>query len=354
MSDLSFAIATRDDDAELRRLLASSPMPGRIRLRLEREPDYFAGCGTMGSFTQVLIAKDASRVVGLSCRAVRSLYVNGQPEDVGYLGHLRVDPQYRGRSLVVRGFRRLRELHSDRRVRGYLTTIVDGNREAEGVLVQHRRGPMPRYRFLDRLITLAFTTPRRLFRSARRASEDHAAEVRAFLEREGAKRNFFPVWRDTPGLSARDFVVAFRHGKLAGVAGLWDQNCVKQTVIDGYDSVLSAARPVYNIAAHLIGKPALPHPGAALRVGYGSFFCAADDDEAVVRELVEELLILAAERHHELVLVGFTESDPSLEAARHLRHIAYRSSIYSVTWDDGEDFHDRLDARPRYLELATL
>jgi hypothetical protein len=354
MSDLSFAIATREDDLELRRLLAANPMPGRIRLRLEREPDYFAGCGTMGSFTQVLVAKDASRVVGLSCRAVRTLYVNGQPEDVGYLGHLRVDPQYRGRSLVVRGFRRLRELHADRRVRGYLTTIVDGNREADGVLVQHRRGPMPRYRFLDRLNTLAFTTPRRLFRSARRAHEEHAGEVQAFLEREGAKRNFFPVWRDTPGLSARDFVVVFRNGRLAGVAGLWDQNGVKQTVIDGYDPVLSAARPVYNCAARIIGKPALPHPGAPLRVAYGSFFCAADHDPAVVRELIEELLMLAAERCQELVLVGFTESDPSLDVARRLRHMAYRSSIYTVTWDDEEDFHDRLDAKPRYLELATL
>ncbi|HSP17665.1 MAG TPA: hypothetical protein VLV78_23170 [Thermoanaerobaculia bacterium] len=352
MSEVVFSMATHDDDAALRRLLASSPMPGHIRLRLEREPDYFAGCGTMGSFTQVLVARDAERVVGLSCRAVRTLYVNGQPEDVGYLGHLRVQREYQGRSLVVRGFRHLHELHADRRVRGYLTTIVDGNREAEGVLVRRRRGPMPRYRFLDRLITLAFATPSRLFRGARRVREEQRADVEAFLEREGPRRNFFPVLRDTPGLTARDFVLVTRNGRMAGAAGLWDQSSVKQTVIDGYDGLLSAARPVYNCAARIIGRPPLPRPGAALRVAYGSFFCAID--RQVVRELLEEVLLLAAERGHEMVLVGFTESDPSLEAARQLRHIEYRSSIYSVTWDDGEHFHDRLDSRPRYLELATL
>ena len=155
---VTFTLATREDDAQIRRLLASNPVPGPISLRYEREPDYFAGCDAMGPFTQVLVAKENHRVVGVACRAIRPLYINGQREDVGYLGQLRVDREYRGRFLVPRGFQLLRELHDDARTQGYVTTIIEGNAEAEGILVHRPRGVMPRYRRLGTLVTLALAT----------------------------------------------------------------------------------------------------------------------------------------------------------------------------------------------------
>ncbi|MGZ5441193.1 MAG: GNAT family N-acetyltransferase, partial [Thermoanaerobaculia bacterium] len=154
---ISLSLATRDDDAGIRRLLSSTPMPGRIRVRFEREPDYFAGCAPN---TEVLVARDGTRIVGVACRVIRKLYVNGVAEDVGYLGQLRVDPAYRGQLLTARGYRVMRELHADGRARGYYTTIVDGNAQAEGVLVRRARGAMPRYRYLEKLYTLAVGVPR--------------------------------------------------------------------------------------------------------------------------------------------------------------------------------------------------
>ena len=152
--DVAFSLATSADDAGIRRLLSSNPIPGKIRIRYEREPDYFAGCATMGT-TQVLVARAEERVIGVACRAVRPMYINGERADVGYLGQLRVDPHFRGRWLVLRGFRKLHELHRQSPPRGYVTTIIEGNEEAEGVLVRLARGPMPRYRKIDRLMTLA-------------------------------------------------------------------------------------------------------------------------------------------------------------------------------------------------------
>src|SRR5690349_19005456 len=157
--DVAFSLATRADDAGIRRLLSSNPIPGKIRIRYEREPDYFAGCATMGA-TQVLVARAEERVVGVTCRSIRTLFVNGDRADVGYLGQLRVDSQFRGRWLVLRGFRMLHELHRQSPPRGYITTIIEGNDEAEGVLVRRARGPMPRYRKLDRLMTLALPAGR--------------------------------------------------------------------------------------------------------------------------------------------------------------------------------------------------
>ncbi len=361
--DVAFSLATRADDAGIRRLLSSNPIPGKIRIRYEREPDYFAGCATMGS-TQVLVARAEERVVGVACRAIRPMYINGEPAEIGYLGQLRVDSHFRGRWLVLRGFRKLHELHREAPPRGYVTTIIEGNDEAEGVLVRRARGPMPRYRKIDRLITLAMPVARAP-RVERSQSQRSLAEIVAFLNREGRRKNFSPVYEEqsftngtTRGFDPRDFIVIERDGVIAGVAGLWDQSAYKQSIVDAYDPLTRAARPIYNTAAKVLRRATLPKPGTVLRFGYGSFFCVANDDAALARELIVRLLGEARVRGLEHLLVGFAESDPLLAAARTFRHVAYPAGIFTVAWDDGNDstsdFHDRLDARPRSLEIASL
>jgi len=341
---LSFTLGSRDDDAGIRRLLATNPVPGTIQLRYEREPDYFAGCAAMGPFTQVLVAKDDDRVVGVACRAIRPMYINGQREDIGYLGQLRVDHHYRGRFLVLRGFRLLRELHDDGRTRSYVTTIIEGNAEAEGVLVHRARGVMPRYRRLGTLVTLALETyrPYKPYRAHR------AYDVLSFLQKEAPTRQFFPA-----GDYHGDFVAIERNGEIAGAAALWDQRAYKQTIIHDYSRAMRVARPLYNAFASLTGRATLPPRGTALQSAYGSFFCVANDDAEVARDLIRALLAEAHARGLTHLLLGFSDADPLLPVARTFRHVAYPAGIYTVGWDDG-DIHDRLDKRPPHLELATL
>jgi hypothetical protein len=350
VSEVSFALATPDDDPGIRRLLATNAIPGRIRIRYEREPDYFAGCASMGE-TQVLVAHADERVVGVACRAVRPMYVNGERAAVGYLGQLRVDREFRGRWLVLRGFRMLHELHKQAPPRGYVTTIIEGNDEAEGVLVRRARGPMPRYRKIDRLMTLALPVKNTLHHPPMAGYKP--ALLGEFLERHGPRRNFFPVYDGTPS----DFTCVLRDGQLAAVAALWDQSAFKQTIVDGYDGLTRAARPLYNAAAMLLRRPTLPKPGTMLRFAYASFFCVADDDAEAARELIVRLLSAAREKGLDHLLLGFTESDPLLRVAQAFRHVAYPAGVYTVAWD-GDPFHDpfnaQLDARPRHLEIASL
>lgn len=358
MSDVAFDFATRADDAGIRRLLASNPVPGRIRIRYEREPDYFAGVATMGA-TQVLVARAEERVVGVACRSIRPMFLNGEPANIGYLGQLRVDAGYRGRFLVLRGFRKLHELDRTDPPRGYVTTIIEGNDEAEGVLVHRARGPMPRYSRIDRLMTLAMPTA--AARAKTSAAPVKLDAVVAFLRREGARRNFFPVYDErsftdgtTRGFDPNDFVVIERNGAIAGVAGLWDQSAYKQSIVDAYDPLTRAARPIYNTAARLMRRATLPKPGTALRTIYASFFCVANDDANVARTLIQTLLARARARRFDHLLLGLTDSDPLLATARTFRHVAYPSGMYTVAWEDGHDLHHELDTRPRFLEIAAL
>jgi predicted N-acetyltransferase YhbS len=319
---ISFSLATREDDPGIRRLLASNAMPGRIRVRFEREPDYFAGCG---EGAQVLVAHDGANVVGVACREIRKLFVNGTAEDVGYLGQLRVDRRYRGQLLTARGYRVMRQLHEDGRARGYFTTIVDGNEQAEGVLVYKSRGSMPRYRFLERLYTLALPLGAHPAPPARREA-----------------------MREVPNLFPAYAPAGERVAVSGASAALNDQRHCKQTVIDGYARSLAVVRPLYN----LVGRIRLPKPDSALRHAYVTHVQAADTVAA--HALIEALQAKAIERGLDHLLFGFTESDPLLAVARRFRPVEYTSSIYTVAFDDGDDFHDRLLARTRALDLSAL
>lgn len=360
----TFGLATPDDDAAIRSLLVRNPVPGRITLSYTREPDYFAGCGPMGAFHQVLVAKENDEVVGLACRAVRPMFINGETEQVGYLGQLRVDAAHRGRSLVSRGFRFFRQLHEDGRTPAYVTTIIEGNDEATGVLVDHPRPGMPRYRFVDRLHTLALTS-RRVSRKNRlpasQASSVDIAELVAFLNEHGRRRQFFPAVAaedfGTPvmrALDVADFFVLRDGRSMLGVCALWNQSSYKQTIVSGYRAITSALRPLYNAAARVTGRPLLPPIGSKIRTAYASFFCTIDDGRDTVESLIDEVLAAAAFRQIDYVILGFARQDPRLETAKRYRHVDYCSNIYTVAWEDGRDFHGRLDSRPAYLDPATL
>ncbi|MBI3967925.1 MAG: hypothetical protein HY329_19985 [Chloroflexi bacterium] len=363
-------LATAEDDPEIRRLLASSPMPGRIGLTFEREPNYFLGCGTMGRFHQVLVIRHRSsgELAGLACRATRPLFVNGQPEEVGYLGQLRVDPRFQGCWLVTRAFDALRRAHADGRVAGYITTITEENAPARGVLVERPRRTFPTYREVDRLWTLALVLQRRARVCEQRTYELETgspadlAAIAGFLREHGARKQFFPVYgeadfRDGPttrGFRSDNFVIARRNGAIAGVLGLWDQSAYKQTVVRSYGGVLRWARPLYNGASRLTGAPCLPRPGEAIRSVYASFVCVAENDPAIFRALVGCAYALAAGRGFSFLLVGLSARDPLLDVAREYRHIAYASRLYTVCWKGAGDFHERIDDRVPYVEIAML
>jgi hypothetical protein len=367
--DFITELATPADDPAIRRLLATNPVPGQITTTYEREPNYFLGCPTMGPFYQVLVGRHlpTGQITGLASLASRPRLVNGQVEAVGYLSQLRVDRHFQGQGLVSQGFRYLRQLHDDNRVRGYLATIIEGSDRATQILVAQPRPHFPRFRPAGRLWTLALVlrrakplpaTPYQIERGA----PAHLSEIVAFLREHGAAKQFFPAYRETdfidqPGtrdFKPEDFILARRHGKLVGVIGLWDQSGYKQTVVHSYRGSLGRFRSVYNLTLRLLGAQPLPAPGQAINFAYASFICTAQNDPPIFDLLLRSVYNLAVDRGYAYLMVGLMEGDPLLAVARRYWHIPYHSRLYLVDWENEAGWADRLDGRPVYLELATL
>ena len=372
MSRYYFELATEKDDAELREILAATPMPGRISVSFHREPSFFDGAVVYGDFLQVAICRDTERkrIAGFGTRSIREMYVNGHPRPIGYLSMLRALEQYRNRGLVARAYRYLNDLHADGRAELYLTTIAEGNDRATSLLTSGRAG-LPAYHHAGQYHSVAIPIPRSATTQARR---DDSIDLRPatpadldtllrFLESIGPARQFFPKYTPDDFCNSRgtfrdlqlsDLLLAFRDQRLVGVLGGWDQHRFRQTVVEGYDRALSWVRPAYNLLARFRGHGRLPSPGEAFRYLTAVLPVVEGDDPEVFAALLEALLARSAGGPCDYLLVGLHETDALLPLVMPHSLLSYVTRLYHVCWPDGERLRQQLDGRPPYLELGCL
>jgi hypothetical protein len=372
MSRFEFTLATPADDEDLRRVLSSTPMEGRIRVAFAREPSYFAAAAVDGKQVQVGVCRDKAigRVVGMGSRAVSRRYVNGRPRPVGYLSGLRLLPEYRGQGrLLARGYQFLRQLHADNAARFYLTTISEDNEPAMRILTSGRAG-LPIYQPWGRYITLVMNAQHKRGISGcngdvdcRPATTEDCSLILEFLRAHGPMRQFFPVFEKSDlftsrgmlkGLRPDDITLALRNDELVGTLAAWDQREFKQTIVCGYAGWLGVARPLYNVGALLSGRPILPQSGSALDAVVAAIPVVRGDDSAVFETLLRQQLRRLAAGDARRLLLGLHEDDPLLLTARRYAARQYVTRLYIVTWPNEVEIFNELSGRVPYLELGCL
>jgi hypothetical protein len=292
----------------------------------------------------------AGHVVGLGSRAVRDLYVNGEPQPVGYMSHLRVDPGFGWGaalpSVLGRGWRFYRELHQDGRTPYYLLSLVEGEHAAPRMLRAGLRD-WPRLTPVGHLTTYSVVARRTRVPvlpkgvSLRRGTRADLPAIAACLDRSGRRRTFSPVWRAeelchpdfTPGLAAEHFWLAEREGVVMGCVARWDQQPWKQTIVLGYAPRLRRLRPWVNLAAQIGLAPPLPQVGATIRHSFASHWAADGDDVEVAAALFAAVLNDAAGAGDDYLMVGLDPAHDFTAVLKAHRHVPYRTALYLATWD---------------------
>jgi hypothetical protein len=200
-------------------------MPGRISVSFEREPNYFIGARVEAPFHQVIIARDPStgRIIGMGTRSVRDVYLNGDSQPVGYLSQFRADSRYRAmRKTFLRSFDYLQELHQDKRVPFYFSSIIEDNLLARRLFSKRWSG-MPRFQTYARMHTLAIYCRRKRRRlplprglTLVRGNSAHKGAILDCLRHNGSRFQLTPVWTGetlfdpahTPDLEPGNFFLA--------------------------------------------------------------------------------------------------------------------------------------------------
>lgn len=350
-ASVTFELASIADDRELRDLLRATPMRGGIDLTFLREPSYFQFARAQGEMTQTLVARARGSVVGVATRAIRPTWINGELVSGGYLGDLRLAPQFRGGTVLARGYRYLRDLHEDGAASCYSTVIVDDNETALRTLAANRAG-LPRYEPLGRILTPMLSVRRRRPQTRAQVERGSLRRLPQIVEKLNENRGQFAIRYRVedftsgrfPGLRPEDFWIVWRRHQIAGVLAVWDQRTFRQTVALGYRGWLRWLRPW----ARVLGNAPLPPVGQPLAHAFAAFV-STDDDQAF-RDLLECACGDARERGLTHLIVGLHERDPRLPVLTAFPRIPFAGRLFSVSWDDPPE----LDGRVPFVEAALL
>ncbi|MDB6030473.1 MAG: hypothetical protein JWM16_811 [Verrucomicrobiales bacterium] len=360
---VEFALATRADDAEIRRLLRENPTSGQIALTFEREPDYFVDSDWPGSEKQTIIAREDGRVVCVGNCCLRQRFVNGKACRVGYLGGLRLDRRVAGRfDILRRGYEFFRALQSNSPADYYFTSIAADNQPARKFLERGLPG-MPTYEFAGEFVTALLPVKRqRRIQTALKVETADFEEVLSFLGRQGRQYQLAEYWTaqeltflSTLGLGVEQFQCVRVDGHVAAVATIWDQRAFKQTVIQGYARGLAFARPLLNLAGRLLSTPRLPPHGSTMAHAFVSHMAINMEKPEAFTALIAHLLESLAGRGIEFLTLGCAATDPRLRLLRgKWRGREYLSRIYLVRWPECGGSVRELDARCLGPEVAAL
>jgi len=359
-------LASPEDDDRLRELLRRSPVPGSISVTFEREPSFFESCKIRGDFFQVAVGRDRrnGEIIGMGTRSIRDGFVNGFPVRLGYLADLRLREEYRGGTLIARGYRFLRKLHEDRRTALYTSVIFADNYSALTTITSGRAG-LPQYHDMGLVHSPGINLrgrkpPVEADCEIQRGSWDCLPRIVDCLNRNHARRQFSRVYTSADfkngflHFSPEDFYVAVRDGRIVGILGAWDQRPFKQTRVVGYGSKLRWLVPLANVLRPVIRAPRFPEIGEEVPYFYISFIAVDRDDIQVFRALLRRAYNDAIGTPYLYAMLALHERDPFLPALREYSLTPFFGRLFCVTFADGEESYRRLDGRVPYVEAATL
>ena len=367
MSRFAFALATPDDDAQLRARMAADWMEGDIAVSFRREPSYFAGCSLQGSLAQVIKCTELSsgRIVGMGARLKTMAFVNGAACQIGYLSDLRGAPEYRRGTLLARGYRFLQALHEVDPLPFYYSIIFAGNDAATRNLVGARAG-LPDYTDSGVILTpaLHLDLPKRVLQvpgvEFSRGSDPQGDDIVTFLNQQMARRQLAPCYAVADflaggrlrNLSFSNFFIARRGPKIVAALAAWDQVGIRQTHIERYSPGLRALRPLYNGLSALTPLKPLPAPGNRVPYLYFSCVAVAEDDCALFAGLLRHAYRALRTGPWHYAIIGLHERDPLLEVLDGYRAIAAAGRLYVVRYPQAATEIMALNARVPYVDMA--
>lgn len=360
-----FRRALPEDNVHLKAALRDNAMESWVRLSLEREPSYFDGEHLMGS-SCAAIACDKNQphaMVGMYSCAFLPVHVNGVAEQVGYLGGLRVNRQYRHKLRILKsGFSSIPSLVPDQStVPFWFTSVASENVSARRLLEAGLDG-MPIYRPLGETETLALNTRQgKLHGLLQQAVPADVHALVDFFNRQAARYQFSPVltqeWllglSGDKGLTLGDFWLAKEGTDIRACLAIWDQRAFKQTVSRGYRFPLNLFRCAYNLYAGATGRVKLPAVGEKLEQVFLSFIAFDNLAGTLPLKIVREGLARARDKGAEVGIIGLSTDNPLVAMLKQsLKPSIYRTQIETVTLFGG--LVPELDERPPQPEVAVL
>ena len=287
----------------------------------------------LGDEVQLIIGSACGRISSLGTRALRPHWVNGHVVNGGYLGDLRIHPDYRGHFLLARAYQHLRRLDIDNRCQIYCTVINEENTRALSLLPS-RRASLPDYLDLGSIRVFWIPTQVGGAQTCKIPEPNRVSLAPDLVSRLNQNQMLFARVYDQDdfvtgrflGLSIDDFCFSYTNGTMTGVLAVYDQRSIRTVSVEYNHPLLDAlAGPVSasGTRPRVVRSP--------LAVAYASFVSTATihDFKVVLEKAIQSLV----NRGLEGLIISLHERDERCEAAAKLALKEARLRLFAVSFE---------------------
>ncbi|MBJ9955661.1 hypothetical protein [Acinetobacter courvalinii] len=329
--------ATLADDQTLRALIAVPMTTKGVQISFQREPSYFKASDILYRHKLHVVIEDTEHQKNVACysNGHRPCYVDKAIQNVRYASDLRVDPNYRGKSLVkVLGAHVKQTLHEP----DFSQMIIFNDNYAARAAIQTGKSGIPDYYDEGLIETLTLThlgnkrtikaflnhrteTERGEIKTCQ-ARPEHITAMNRFIAEMSQHYNFIPAYNFAEldaghpyfsGLQLSDFQLYFQDGKLVGMFGLWDQHTIKQTKILHYSSAIGLIRPIYNVLTKVTKGMPLPKLGDSVRYHVLHSLLCHPQQLALHHSMLEDAQKISKQRGVGVVSFTLSHQDPRFQ-----------------------------------------
>ncbi|NNP69933.1 hypothetical protein [Acinetobacter sp. Ac_5812] len=331
--------ATLTDDQALRELIAVPMTTKGVKISFQREPSYFKASDILYRHKLHVVIEDTESQKNVACysNGHRPCYVDKTIQNVRYASDLRVDPNYRGKSLVkALGVHVKQTMHDP----NFSQMIIFDDNHAARAAIQTGKTGIPDYYDEGLIETLTLThlgAKRKIkaFLTQRIQAKTEISEIKScvaraehikvmtrFIAEMSQHYNFIPAYNFEEllaghhyftGLQLSDFQLYFQDGKLVGMFGLWDQHALKQTKILHYSSVIGVLRPIYNLLTKVTKGMPLPKLGDSLKYHVLHSLLCHPQQLALHHLMLEDAQKLSKQRGVGIVSFTLSHQDPRFQ-----------------------------------------
>lgn len=305
------------DNEALLELTKLTPMAGRIALRIDRDPDFFALSRARGE-SNFFVATFEGRVIGCISVSMHDAYIRGKLERVAHSNDLKVHPEFAGKRLSLRLLQVAENFLRSQEIDLSMSLFAEGNQRvvklAEGKHGQPVSLPLGRF-FVDQLLPSPFRgKPGRY--SIEEAQPQDLGEIAGMLDWSNRSKNFAPpvapsdIERQLESGEFRKTLVAREAGRVVATLTIEDTQNLRQNVLIAVPATIRFALGLMRVAAIFLPKIGVPRLGRPLRILYVRFMACAEGHEAASRRLLAEARVRAFQQGFTFLSVGLHERDP--------------------------------------------
>lgn len=349
-----FSIMTEADNREVLDLVNSTAIKGNIEISFTKGPDYLKVLKICADDVQAVIGKVNNKVEILGTRSLKKAYINGAKETLGYLSDLKISKNAKKIHALSDGFKFMKSLMDDNRAKLHIATIIEDNKQGKIALTWANKNPnIPNFYDLGIMNTYFILPLLPKFISKKvqiiRGTIDILDDIVEFLNTEGRKKQFFPIYTkedflNLPNFNVNDFYVAIKNNVIIGVIAKWEQTPFKQVIIKKYNNK-------WKWIKKFTGK-ILPQENEQIKQFYLGFMAIKDNDNSIFEALLGK--IHNDNRHYKYFSLILHSQDNLNRSLNKFLSIKYKSRLYITEFIKNEEIIKMIDDRIPYLELAGL